>query len=94
MLDHFYGPSIPFSMCTFKLSRCKQQEVLVTIQAAGHINPCMHGMKPMFRTAHATSPWALHWGRLMCTLPVGASPGERESWAHPELCDCLRSKLL
>ena len=72
----------------------QQQEVLVAIQSAGYINRCMHGTKPVVRTAHTTFPWALHWGRLMCTLPDGASPGQRDSWAHPELHYCLGSELL
>lgn len=64
----------------------QQQEVLVTFQFSGYINHCMHKRKPVVRTAHITFPWALHWGRLMCTLPDSASPGERDSWSCYSLC--------
>lgn len=64
----------------------------MAIQSAGYINHYMHGRKPAVRTAHTTFPWALIWGRLICTLPDAASPGD--SWAHPELHYCLGSELL
>lgn len=90
----FLWTSYSFFSVHIQAIQTQQQQVLVAIQSGGYINHCMHSRKPVVRTAHSTFPWALRWRSLMCTLPDGASPGERDNWASPELHCCLGSELL
>lgn len=63
-----------------------KQKVLMEVQSAGYINHCMHGAKPVVRTAH-TFPWR----KLKCHMVPALG---KHSYAHPELHYCLRSGLL